>query len=121
MKAKDVMTKALYTLPPSSKLSEAVKLMAQYNIGSVLVVSEGKLAGIITERDVVRLVNKGVSLDTPLEEVMTRDVVTVKPDDPLVIAVALMVQHNIRHVPVVDENNVPQGIVSVRDVIREIL
>jgi CBS domain-containing protein len=122
VRAKDIMTATpLYSLPPSSTILDAAKLMAEKNVGSILVISEGKLFGIFTERDLAKLVAAGKPLDTKLEEVVTRDVVTVKPEDPLVKVVALMVDHNIRHVPVVDDEGKPVGIVSVRDVIREIL
>jgi CBS domain-containing protein len=121
MKARDVMTVNLYTLAPSHKVKDAAKIIADKNVGSVLVVKEGKLVGIFTERDLAKLVAKGVSLDTPLSEVMTKNVHTVHADDPLVKAVYFMVEYNIRHVPVVDAEGKPIGIISARDILRNII
>ncbi|MEB3851837.1 MAG: CBS domain-containing protein [Desulfurococcales archaeon] len=94
--------------------------MAENNIGSVLVVEGGRLVGIITERDVIRLLAAGRPLTEKLGDVMTRDPVTVKPDTPLIVALARMVEYNIRHLPVVDEKGRPVGVLSVRDVIRNL-
>ncbi len=88
-------------------MKDAAKIIADKNVGSVLIVKEGKLVGIFTERGLAKLVAKGVSLDTPLSEVMTKNVHTVHADDPLVKAVYLMVEYNIRHVPVVDAEGKP--------------
>ncbi len=118
---KDVMSPGAVTLPPTASVKEAVKLMRDKNIGSVMVVEGGRLVGIFTERDLVKLVAAGTGLEKPIADVMTRNPVTVKPDDPLVVAVAKMVEHNIRHLPVVDEKGTPLGMLSVRDVIKHIL
>jgi CBS domain-containing protein len=118
---KEVMSPGAVSLPPTASVREAAKLMKTKNIGSVMVIDEGRLVGIFTERDLVRLVAEGGDLDKPLAEVMTTNPVTVKPDDPLVLAVAKMVEHNIRHLPVIDEKGTPIGMLSVRDVIKHIL
>jgi len=117
---RDIMSPGSVTLPSSSPTLEAVKLMRDKNIGSVLVVDEGKLVGIITERDIVRLIAED-DLEKPLSETMTKDPIVVHPDDPIVVALAKMVEHNIRHLPVVDDNGTPVGVVSIRDIAKHVL
>jgi len=117
---KDIMSPGSVTLPPTSTAAEAAKLMASKNIGSVLVVEGGKLVGIITERDIVKLVVKG-ELDKPLAEVATKNPVTLSPSDPVIVAAGKMVEHNIRHLPVVDEKGFPLGVVSIRDILKHII
>ena len=118
---KDVMSHGTVSLPPTASVREAVKLMKDKNIGSILVVEEARLVGIFTERDLVRLVAEGADLDKPLSEVMTKNPITVSPEEPLVVAVAKMVEHNIRHLPVVDSKGTVIGMLSIRDVIKHVL
>lgn len=87
----------------------------------MLIVKEGKLVGIFTERDLAKLIAKGVSLDTPLSEVMTKNARTVHADDQLVKAVYLMVEYNIRRVLVVDAEGKLRGIISARDILKNII
>lgn len=95
---------------------DAARLMKKHRVGAMMVVEDGKLAGVFTERDVV---NRVVAEDkdprtTRLAEVMTRDPMTVHPDRPFPDALHLMHEHGFRHVPVV-ENGRPVGVVSARD------
>ena len=120
MLAKDLMKTNLVTLPPSEPVSKAARLMKEHNIGSILIIDAGKLVGIFTERDLVRLVADGAPLDTSLGEVMTRDLVTVKPSDPAIRVICRMIEHNVRHIPVVDDEGRPVGIISGRDVMRNL-
>ncbi len=113
-------TKPIYATPDKTVL-DAAKIMAEHNIGSVPVVSEGKLVGIFTERDLVRIVAKGVPLTTKLEEVMTRDLIVARPSDPLPLLAQKMLQHGIRHIPVVDEEGRLLGVISIRRVLRYLL
>ncbi|MEB3787846.1 MAG: CBS domain-containing protein [Desulfurococcales archaeon] len=121
MRAKDIMVKDPYTLAPSHTVADATKIIMQRNIGSILVLEGGRLVGIFTERDLAKHVGAGKSLETPLSEVMTRNPITVKPDTPLVVVVGKMVEHNIRHIPVVDDEGRPVGIISSRDILKHIL
>ena len=118
---RDIMRTSLVTLSPGETVETAVRIMKENNIGSVLVVDAGKLVGIFTERDLLAMVAGGAGLDKKLGDVMTRNVVTVRPDDPVVKAVCKMVDYNIRHVPVVDDSGAPLGMVSARDVLRNML
>lgn len=99
----------------------AVAKMYAANVGSVVVLErDGRPAGIITERDVVRLVAQEVDLRTPLGQVARRELVTASPDESVLSAAVKMVEHNIRHMPVVEGGRVV-GVISIRDVLRALL
>src|ERR1700674_660561 len=109
------MSKMLHTVSPSTAVGEAVALMAQYRIGSTIVMDGSRLGGIFTERDTVRAISQ--SHDAPAHEVsswMTRNPMTVGPDDETETALDTMLSHGFRHLPVV-ENGEVIGIVSIRD------
>lgn len=107
---------------PETSIREAARLMAEHNVGSIPVVDrEGRLVGIFTERDLTRLVARGESLEKPLKEAMTPNPVTAHPDDPLPLLAYKMMEHNIRHIPVVDEQGKLLGVVSIRRVLRHML
>jgi CBS domain-containing protein len=95
----------------------ACKMMAEKRIGAVLVVDDNRITGIFTERDVLNKVLAGC-LDpdsTVLAQVMVRDPQTIRADKPLGYALQFMVDGGFRHVPVVDTNGAPLGMVSARD------
>ena len=100
---------------PDTSVAQAAGMMKQHEVGALLVVEQGRLVGIFTERDaVVRVMARGLEpATTVLREVMTRDPVTVAPDEPLGTAMLLMHEHGFRHAPVV-ENGRPIGVVSAR-------
>jgi CBS domain-containing protein len=116
-------SKALFTVPASAPVAEAVDLMAKESIGAVLAMSEDNLvSGIFTERDLlIRVVQPGLDPKlTPLSMVMTRDVRFVSPSTPVEAAMALMhVQHH-RHLLVIDGPHV-HGLVSLRDLAEQLL
>lgn len=112
---REVMTTSLHTVSPETTIGEAVALMAQYRVGSTIVMDGTRLAGIFTERDTVRAISQ--SHDAPGHEVsswMTRDPMTVAPDDDTEAALKTMLDNGFRHLPVV-ENGEVIGIVSIRD------
>jgi CBS domain-containing protein len=113
-------TKPIYATPDRAVL-DAAKIMAEHNIGSVPVVEDDTLVGIFTERDLVRIVARGVPLDTRLKDVMTRDLIVAKPSDPLPLIAQKMLQHGIRHIPVVDEQGRLLGVISIRRVLRYLI
>ena len=117
---KDVMTprEKLVTLPPSSTVRDAARKMIEEEVGSILITEGEKLLGIFTERDIVRCVSKNTSMDEKLDKVMTRDLIVIGIDKPLSKAAYLMSENNIRHLPVVDEENRLVGILSSRDIAR---
>lgn len=107
---------ALLTAPGSMTVAEAAKLMKQRNVGAMMVVDDGQLAGVFTERDgLFRVVATGLdSRTTPLSMVMTANPQSITPDRPFAHALAQMHEGRFRHLPVV-ENGCPIGMISVRD------
>jgi CBS domain-containing protein len=104
------------TAPPSTTVRQAAELMAQGQVGAVVVVEDGHLIGIFSERDAVfRVVARGLEpTTTPLAEVMTPAPVTIEPDRSFGHAMAMMQEHHCRHLPVVEDGR-PIGIVSARN------
>lgn len=108
------------TVTPDAPVSDALKLMAEKNIGSVVVMREGNYLGIMTERDYSRkVILKGKSsTDTRVEEIMSTELPVIKPSDSIEHCMQLMTDKNIRYMPVFD-NNVLTGIISMSDVVKE--
>ncbi len=99
----------------------AVAKMYMHNVGSVLVIDEDeKPVGIFTERDLVRVVAEGISLDTPLMKVMSRKLITANASESVISAAMKMIENNIRHLPVVEEGRAV-GMVSIRDLVRALM
>lgn len=114
-RVRDVMASRLHTVAPDDTVGEAVAVMAQHRVGSVLVMEDDRLVGIFTERDTVRAISQ--SHDAARHEVvswMTRDPTTVGPDVETDEALKTMLDRGFRHLPVVDGGKVV-GIVSIRD------
>jgi CBS domain-containing protein len=109
---------SVVTAAPSISVAEFLSLLAEHQIGAVLVISGGRLAGIISERDVVlRLAEAGAAgLDQPISELMTTDLVTCAPEDSLDDIAELMTERRIRHLPVLADGELA-GIVSIGDVV----
>ena len=108
--------KKLVTAAPDATVTQAAKLMAKRNVGAVMVVEDGRLIGIFTERDAVfRVIAKGRDAQTtPLANVMTDAPQTVDPDKTFGYALLLMHENGFRHLPVI-ENGKPIGIISSRN------
>ncbi|HEV7886709.1 MAG TPA: CBS domain-containing protein [Acidimicrobiales bacterium] len=116
---RDVMTPNPVTCPVDATLVEVARLMRDRDIGNVIVLEEDRLAGILTDRDiVVRAVAAERPFDTPIGEIVSRDVVAMAPDDEVADAVQVMRERAIRRVPVVDGGR-PVGIVSIGDLAVE--
>ena len=105
------------TLEPKASVREAAEQMARHRVGAIPVVELGKLKGIFTERDMVsRVVAKGLRPnEVRLEEVMTKDPVTVTSDTALVPSLTIMFEHKFRHLPVLESERVV-GVLSCRDI-----
>jgi CBS domain-containing protein len=112
----------IYSITPDSSVFEALELMAQHNTGALMVVSGSKVEGIISERDCVRKVDIAGknSKTTKVSEIMTSKVVYIEASQPLEECMALMIDKNIRHLPVYDGKEF-LGLISVRDVLKEIV
>lgn len=119
LKLEDFMVRNPVSVPETATIEDAVKLMWENRIGSVLVVDgEGKLRGIVTQRDVLYaahrgLMGKGVSV----KEIMSENPIAGKPTDSLEEATRRMRINDVSHLPVVDDEGRPVGIFSMRDVI----
>ncbi len=103
----------------TARVADAVDLMRRENTGCVLVCDDGKLVGLFTERDLMtRVLAVGKGLDLPVADVMTADPDTVSPRDPIRVAVRKLKAGGRRHLPVVDEERRPIGVLSVKRVVR---
>jgi CBS domain-containing protein len=117
----DVMPLRLVSVHPDESVQVAIARMLEDNVGCVAVVDEGRLVGVFSERDVLRLAGEGTAFtDVRIGAVMTRDVVTVRPDDDVLEVANLMGSRRIRHVPVLQGEHV-LGMVGIRDVTRVLL
>lgn len=106
-------------ITPEARLSDAMRRMKDERIGAVLVLQDGRLVGIFTERDVLKKVaGTSVSLDTPVREMMTKDPACLHQDDAIVFAFKLMHEGGFRHVPLLDKQGRPVAVVSVKDVVE---
>ena len=112
-------TSALWSVAPDSTVFDAIKIMAEKNIGALLVMSGDKLAGVFTERDYTRKIalHGKSSRDTRVAEVMTGNVTTISPDDYLEDGMRLMTEQRVRHLPVVEGTRVV-GIISIGDLVN---
>jgi CBS domain-containing protein len=116
VQVEDVMTQPTITESPEDSLRSAAELMWRQQTGSLLVTADGRLTGIITERDLLRAVALGADPDrSSVDEAMTADPFTVPPDMPLQEAAREMAVRWIRHLPVVKDSQI-LGVVSMRDV-----
>lgn len=121
---RQILTKkpAVYSIEPRATVYAALKLMAEKNVGALVVLDGGQLAGIFSERDYARkvaLLGKS-SKDTPVGEVMTAKVVTIDPDRTAGECMALMTEKRFRHLPVM-ENAQLLGVISIGDVVRAVV
>jgi len=113
----DVMSTRLVHVEPEATVRAAIRRMAEAGVGSVAVCEGSRLVGIFTERDVLRLTGESADLDRArVAEAMTREVVTVSPDVDVLAAARLMGERAIRHLPVVEGDNL-LGMVGIRDVL----
>lgn len=114
----EVMSREVLAIEPSATVAEAATVMGSRRIGSVLVMQDGRLVGIFTERDVLRAVVSEFDMGgVRVETAMTRDPRTVAPDTPAAEALDLMVEGGFRHLPVAEDDRVV-GVVSMRDLTR---
>jgi len=109
----------IVSVEPDMKLSAAIKLLGERKIGAVLVMSQDRIEGILSERDIVReLGERGASvLDEPVSKVMTRKVVTCRETDTVAGIMEMMTIGKFRHLPVIDNDKVV-GLISIGDVVK---
>jgi len=111
---------AVLTVSPDDPVASLLEVLAERNVGAAVVCEDDRLAGIVSERDVVRhLHHRGASLlDAPISEIMTTVVATCRATDDLQTLSRTMTDKRIRHVPVVDDAGKLTGIVSIGDVVK---
>ena len=112
----------VWVITPGSSVYEALRLMADKDVGALLVVEDDKLVGIISERDYARkiILHGKSSKETLVKEIMTPKLITVHPDQTVNECMELMNNHRIRHLPVVLEGRL-LGVISIGDVVRDII
>jgi CBS domain-containing protein len=118
--AREHMSRDLLTVAPGDRLGEVAQRMVARDVGAVIVMEGSDLAGILTERDVLRAVAAGIRDDTLVSDWMTRDPETMGPDDTTQHAAVLMIHGGFRHLPLVEGNDVV-GMLSIRDLMRVVL
>jgi CBS domain-containing protein len=109
----------IHTIWPTATLQDVVDLLVQHNCGSLLVIDGDQLVGIITERDILRAAASGERplVNCQVQDHMSVDLVIGAPDDPIGDVMGLMTEHRVRHLPVL-ENNQLVGIVSIGDIVK---
>jgi CBS domain-containing protein len=121
MAVADVMAFRVVTVSPEDPVSVAIARMLEENVGSVGVCEGERLVGIFTERDVLRLAGEGPDFsEVSVGDVMTRQLVTLSPGDDILDAARLMGERKIRHLPVLEGENL-LGIVGIREVVRALV
>jgi CBS domain-containing protein len=112
----------VWSIGPEATVYEALQLMADKDVGALLVLDGGRVAGIFSERDYARkIILKGkASRETPVGDIMTERVIYVRPDQSVVACMALMTHHHIRHLPVLDGGELI-GLISIGDVVKAIM
>src|SRR6187551_1288121 len=124
-KVRDILKtkgRAVFSVAPSITVYKAIEQMCEKNIGGLLIMENGILEGIFTERDYARkLILKGKSSkETPISELMTKNPFTVSPDNSIEDCMNIMTDKHIRHLPVVDGENLI-GMISIGDVVKQII
>lgn len=121
MRCREIMTSAVTTAASDTSLRDVAALMREGDMGAVPIVDDGKLVGIVTDRDiVVRGVAEGKDASTPVAEAMTSEIFSVRPDDFVFEAIRLMGDKQVRRIPVVTDSGELAGIISMADIALEI-
>ncbi len=108
----------ILTIGSDASVRDLLEILAEYNVGALVVVDDDALTGIVSERDVVRGIRSDAGiLDRPVSAIMTESVRTCAPESPLEDLMALMTEHHIRHVPVVSDGRL-LGVISIGDVVK---
>jgi Predicted signal-transduction protein containing cAMP-binding and CBS domains len=109
----------ILSVAPDAKLAEAVKLLGERKIGAVLVMNAGRVEGILSERDIVRVLGERGArvLDEPISAVMTRKVVSCRQSDTVAGIMEMMTLGKFRHLPVIEEGAVV-GLISIGDIVK---
>jgi CBS domain-containing protein len=118
-----LIRRAPITAYPSDTLLNVIERMAKYEVGALVVANPfegGKPVAVISERDVVKALAMKIPLSTPVEAFMSTRLISIRPDEDVAKAVDLMINHNIRHLVVVNPDGSLLGMASIRDVFQEL-
>jgi CBS domain-containing protein len=109
----------IMSVEPDARLSTAIKLLGEKRIGAVLVMAQGRIEGILSERDIVRVLGErgAAVMEEPVSKVMTRKVVSCKETDTVAEIMEMMTTGKFRHLPVVENGRVV-GLISIGDVVK---
>ena len=112
----------VFAIAPDAKVIEALKMMAQKDVGALIVMEQGRIVGILSERDYARkvILQGRSSEDVPVREIMTAEVVKVDPGMSVEACMALVTQRRIRHLPVCEGEQLI-GVVSIGDLVKEVI
>ena len=112
----------IFSVAPQDSVLHAIEIMATRHVGALLVMREGTLLGIISERDYARkvILKNRSSHDTPVSDIMTAPAVTVTPQETVHVCMQLMTERRFRHLPVVDAGKVV-GVVSIGDLVKAVM
>ena len=113
----------LWHARPEDTVFEALKLLAGYEVGALMVMDQGRVVGVLSERDYTRKIalQGRSSRDTLVRDIMTRDVLYVTPQATTHQCMALMSEKKIRHLPVIDDDGTVLGMISIRDIMDDII
>ena len=112
----------VWSLSPKATLKDALQFLSEKNVGALLIVEGLEIAGIISERDIVRLIAREGTcrLESAVGAIMTREVITIRPDQSLQEAMQMMSREHFRHLPVVADGKL-RGLISIGDVVRAVI
>ncbi len=117
MKVKEIMTKPIDCLSPETSLKDAAKTMLAHHFGFLPVKSNGHLTGVVTSHDIaIHGIAKGLDPKTPLDQVMSKNVVTVHENDDVTTAANIMEEKKVRRLVVLDQHEEIAGVVSLNDI-----
>jgi CBS domain-containing protein len=121
LKVRGIMIENVVTVAKEKSIKEVISILHNKHIGSVLITDKDrKCEGIFTERDAIRVIATGISLSTSLKEVMSKNPITIRENATFAEAKRLMNTHQIRHLPVVDDNGTVVGLLCLRQVLDEL-
>jgi CBS domain-containing protein len=113
---------SVWSIAPEAMVYDAIKLMAQRNVGALLVLDNNRLIGIISERDYTRkvILQGKSSKETPVGEIMTKELVTAEPNGNIAECMRLMTERRVRHLPVLEGSKIV-GVVSIGDLLKWVI
>lgn len=115
----ETMTSDVTTIEPSTSAREAARLLKSEDVGSLPIVEGDRLVGIVTDRDLaLRVLGEGKDAETPVSEIASKDLVTIDPEQSLEEAARLMAEHQLRRLPVCEEDGRLVGILAQADIAR---